>query len=140
MATTDVFAVPQTQMDVALINEEPPAAIWLSADGPTEELKLSVAASAGDEFTATSLLALLLIGLAAVLGPLSRFHQARDWLCAYAHLALAIAGVAWWLIAPFGWLGWLLVAAGLWRSLRFPTARLAPPSRWSSHHSRASTT
>jgi hypothetical protein len=35
-----------------------------------------------------------------------------------------LAGVAWWIFAPLGWLGWLLVLAAAWHGLR--TTRPSP--------------
>jgi hypothetical protein len=47
-----------------------------------------------------------------------QFAAARDWLAAHGHFVLAAAGIAWWLVAPFGWLGWPLVLAAAWLAVR----------------------
>jgi hypothetical protein len=49
-----------------------------------------------------------------------QFAAARDWLAAHGHFALAAVGFAWWLVAPFGWLGWLPVIAAAWLAIRPP--------------------
>jgi len=41
-----------------------------------------------------------------------------DWLLENGRFLVAACGVAWWLLAPFGWLGWLFVLAALWLTIR----------------------
>jgi hypothetical protein len=55
---------------------------------------------------------------ALLLWPVNRSARARSWLNRHAHLAVAAAGLMWWLMAPLGWLGWLLVLAAAWQAVR----------------------
>jgi hypothetical protein len=54
------------------------------------------------------------------LGLLLRWCAAQEWLISHGHLVLAAAGLAWWLLAPQGWIGWLLVLAAVWLSFLWP--------------------
>jgi hypothetical protein len=49
--------------------------------------------------------------------------RVRDWLAVHAALLVAAAGIVWWLVAPWGVAGWLLVAAAVWLSLRWTWPR-----------------
>ncbi len=55
----------------------------------------------------------------------AHFSAARDWLAGHGHLALALAGTVWWLVAPLGWLGWLLVLTAAWLAILPPKRRAA---------------
>jgi hypothetical protein len=57
--------------------------------------------------------------------PLSRLTDVRNWLLDHSYFLLGCAGLAWWLIAPLGWLGWLpfLAAVGLGLRSCWPRAR-----------------
>jgi len=76
-----------------------------------------------------------------VCGLLTALPRGRDWISENGRFLVAACGVAWWLLAPVGWLGWLLVAAALWLTLR-PTASSyraeagSPLQRFASSHSR----
>src|SRR4029079_6925402 len=42
------------------------------------------------------------------------FANRADWLTARPQLTLAMLGIAWWLLAPFGWFGWVAIFVSLW--------------------------
>jgi hypothetical protein len=50
-------------------------------------------------------------------------RRVQDWLAANAALLIAVAGVVWWLVAPWPVAGWVLVAAAVWLSLRWTWPR-----------------
>jgi hypothetical protein len=64
--------------------------------------------------------------LMAVTWSLGRSRAGRDRMAALAPTFLALGGLAWWLLAPWAWLGWLAVAAAVWLAVRSP---------WNTRHS-----
>jgi hypothetical protein len=88
-------------------------AVCFVGGGQTAELKIEWrVASTGSAAVRTRWAAVglaLWLGLAAVV----RWPPARDCLARYCHFVLALGGVAWWLMMPLGWLGWLVVAAAI---------------------------
>jgi hypothetical protein len=66
--------------------------------------------------------ALFAIGSLA-LWSLSRWRVGQEWIAEHAHLVLAIIGFLWWLLAPAGWLGWVLVVMAIWLAARSPWRR-----------------
>ena len=54
---------------------------------------------------------------------LSRLAKVRDLAAAHAPAIFAAAGLAWWLLAPLSWLGWIGVGLAVWLALRSPGRR-----------------
>jgi hypothetical protein len=98
---------------------EAAAAIRLTTSGAAEDLRISwpVKRSVPSPRMAAALgLALF----ALLLGSFERNGAVRSWLLAHSHLAVAAMAVGWWLMAPFGWLGWPVLLAAVWLSLCSP--------------------
>jgi hypothetical protein len=57
-------------------------------------------------------------GLALLLAP--TWRRFLNWIAEHASLAVAAVGIAWWLLAPCGLAGWLLVLAAAWIAVRWP--------------------
>ena len=112
--------------DLAAIPAAPPAetsTMCYAASGAASEIGLVRIAPAAD-WTATAAAALLAAASVALFLWL-RTAGSQTWLATYVHLLLAAAGVIWWLLAPWGFAGWLLVLAALWLALRWPWPRRA---------------
>ena len=62
--------------------------------------------------------------VAAVVGLLIRILVPRGmivtWLCQWPYAAGVLVGLAWWLFASPGFLGWIIVVASLWGAIRIP--------------------
>jgi hypothetical protein len=93
---------------------------YFTADGAAEATSIRLLAPpVSTSPSAATLAALVALGSLA-LGLLLRWSPAQEWIIAHGHLVLAAAGFAWWLLAPLGCLGWLLVLAALWLSFLWP--------------------
>ncbi len=73
-------------------------------------------------------LAALLAAVSASLFVVLPLPRVRGWLEAHAGLIVAAAGIGWWLMAPWGVAGWLLVFAAVWLALRWSWPRGYQPS------------
>ena len=117
--------------DLALLEAADPTVptIRLYGQGPLAGVPVVLSPAAADRPVPTALwprdeqaqLAALLLAIALAAGCLARWSSAAGWLARQAPLVLAVASVAWWLLAPWGWLGWLglLAASGrAWRQRR----------------------
>ncbi len=62
----------------------------------------------------------VLAALIAIFSVVPNITAARAPLLAHAHFILGAAGFAWWLLAPYGWLGLLLMLVAVWLALRLP--------------------
>jgi hypothetical protein len=51
---------------------------------------------------------------------LFRMAKVRDLAAAHAPAIVVVAGLAWWLLAPLAWLGWVGVGLAIWLALRSP--------------------
>ena len=51
---------------------------------------------------------------------MGRSAAVHNWLIEHAHFLVAAAGFGWWLMAPLGWLGWVVLLAAVWLSIRPP--------------------
>lgn len=60
----------------------------------------------------------LLAVFSAVLAAVPNFSATRAALSAHAHFVLGATGFGWWLLAPYGWLGLLLMLFAGWLALR----------------------
>jgi hypothetical protein len=68
-----------------------------------------------------TLLASLVLGLAGCgLGILSRRGWLASWFRQWPHFVGVLLGVVWWLFASPSWLGWVIVAVGLFAAFRLP--------------------
>jgi hypothetical protein len=63
---------------------------------------------------------------------LARVAKVRDLAAAHAPAIVAASGLAWWLLAPQAWLGWIGVGLAIWLALRSPRG-----GREASHLSRS---
>jgi O-antigen ligase len=91
--------------------------LCFSAAGAVNEIVLDKPPAAAAWTSASS--AALFAAAALALLALWRLRRASDWLAEHAHLALAAAGLSWWLLAPWGAAGWLAVLAAAWLALRW---------------------
>jgi hypothetical protein len=98
------------------------ATTWL-AIGPTEALSLELTSPRHgfDVERETAVAVFVALSLFSVI--VARSSAARDWLAAHSHFVLAAAGLAWWAIAPAGWLGWPIILIGLTLALLWPWRR-----------------
>lgn len=103
-------------------------ALYLRSEQPLLDLLAAWPASPpwkrflpGDE---QGLLAALLGAAAAAAGLVGCFPRATAWLAGHVPLMVMLGGVLWWLLAPWGGLGWLLVLAGMWQSGRRMALRI----------------
>jgi hypothetical protein len=119
LAAFNMPALDDAASDRQAADQDSATSLYLAADNEVSQLKVNAAAAAGNRSLASRLWAVLAISLATIAVPLARWPQVQQWFAAHAHLLLALAGLAWWLFAPLGWLGWLLVLAAIWLSVRF---------------------
>jgi hypothetical protein len=102
-----------------------PASIQFITNGPASELHVTFATPPMPLFPSTVAVAWL-TAFAAVVGWLVSFSAlARDWLQAHVPFLVGLCGIAWWLVAPAGWLGWLLMLFALWFAVSSPWPRAA---------------
>jgi hypothetical protein len=130
LSTLGLPATNMVERTSPTIPSPPAKATRVISNGAVEELAVVLYDPAAKRDLVASASAALLAALAIFTIPALRFPPCRDWLVAHAHLLVALAGLAWWLLAPFGWLGWLPVLAALWSSLRFPHAQRLADSTW----------
>jgi hypothetical protein len=81
-------------------------------------LSRSNAAASAPILSEQWLLAGCFVASVLLLARFARSPQAREWVSMHRHVALAIAGVSWWLLMPLGWVGWLALAAAAWLAFR----------------------
>jgi hypothetical protein len=92
---------------------EPAEATYYLVDGNPGELKISWTRSQGESMVARGTIALAILAAALLLAVALQLSAAGDLLRSHPASAWAVLGVAWWLLAPFGWLGWLAIIAAL---------------------------
>jgi hypothetical protein len=105
--------------------DEPGASVCVVGSGPINELRLSWPPDRTNAPGGQTALACALACASLLLWSLGRLAIARNWLLAHTPFLMAAAGISWWLLAPLGWLGWPLVLAAIWVSLRWPWPRNA---------------
>ncbi len=86
-------------------------------DHGVEEIELAFTTASDATLSQRMLLLAAFAFLAAVFAVVPLVSASRSWVFAHIPFVLATLGVAWWLIAPLGWLGLLLLAIGAWLAL-----------------------
>jgi hypothetical protein len=113
---------------LALEGAGDPAAptVHLWAQDPPAQAPVLVLLGAADRSITSALrprdeqdvLTALLLGAALVALGVGLWPRAAGWLARHQPLALMLASAAWWLTAPWGWLGWLGCLVAGWRAWR----------------------
>jgi len=112
---------------VSAADEEAPPALHVLSSTAADELKISWPNREAGLPPPRALIAAAIAIAALLAWPVGRSVAVQEWFMAHAHFVLAAAGIAWWLIAPLGGLGWVLVLAAVWLSLRSPWPRASEP-------------
>jgi hypothetical protein len=111
------------ELNGAGVEVEPATAIHFLVRGNPGELQLTCQAPQTNYATSRSAVACYLAATALLLGLVGRSAAAREWLMSHGTFVMGIVGVAWWLLAPLGWLGWIPMLAAVWCTIRSPWPR-----------------
>lgn len=116
------------------------ATYYLTTSNPGE-LEVSWKANAPTSAVLRGLIAAAVAVAAILIAGLLQLAVARDFFVARPHWALALLGLAWWLLFPLGWIGWFGIFAAGWCEARLLWAprHYEPGSsivRWSGSQSR----
>jgi hypothetical protein len=100
-----------------LVDSTADSSLYFIVDGPSSEL-LVVFPRRPAFASRRQAMALGLVLAAILMFAAAHSIATRDWLWSQGPFVVGIMGVAWWLLAPVGWLGLILVAAACWLALR----------------------
>jgi hypothetical protein len=121
-------------------NDLHPSATYYLVNGNPGQLNVSWESLPSESTASRGEIAVGIVIAALLVALALQLTTVRDWLTSRPYLALAMLGVVWWAIAPFGWLGWFAVFAALWCAIRsFSTRSSYGPGssimRWSASKS-----
>jgi hypothetical protein len=96
---------------------EPASATYYLAKGAPGELTISWTSQQPPRLS-RGVIAAAVTAIAMVVALVLQLTLVREFFASRPHWALALVGIAWWLLAPLGWIGWLAVFAAVWCAVR----------------------